>query len=88
MGASEKWKSSIPDGRGRGHRAPLLRFLLFGFLQALKERLFQEIQLLQGHAEEGGYAANEDTGPCVIAPSKERERENEQGISSGSKDRC
>lgn len=63
-----KWEFSIPGRQGWGHGAPLLRFLLFGFLQALKERLFKEIQLLQGHSEEGGHMANEDAGPCIIAP--------------------
>lgn len=57
---------------GQGCRAHLLRFLLFGFLQALEERLFEEVQLLQGHLEEGGHVANEDSGPSIIASCKER----------------
>lgn len=67
-----KWQSSAPSRWGRGPRAPLLRFLLFGFLQALKKRLFQEIQLPQGHSEEGGHVANQNSGPRVIAPLEER----------------
>lgn len=70
---SQKWKASIPDRRGQGHRAPLLRVLLFGFLQALEEGLFQEVQLLQGRSEEGGHVADEDAGPSIVVSSRERE---------------
>lgn len=65
---------------GAGLRARLLRFLLFGFLQALKERLFKKIQLPHGQAEEGGHMANEDPGPSIIAPSKERNNTGRESV--------
>lgn len=77
LNSALKWKSSIPSRQSWGHGAPLLRFLLFGVLQALKERLFKEIQLPQGHSEEGGHVANEDAGPRIVAPSKERNKDRE-----------
>ena len=67
-----KWQFLIPSRWGQGLRALLLRFLLLGFLQALKERFFQVLQLPQGHSEDGGHVANEDSGPRVVLPSKER----------------
>lgn len=61
-------------------RARLLRFLLFGFLQALKERLFQEIQLPQRQAEEEGHVADEDPGPSIVSPSKERNNTGRESV--------
>lgn len=63
----------FPTGGARA-RAPLLRVLLFGFLQALEEGLFQEVELLHGCSEEGGHVADEDAGPSIVAALRERER--------------
>lgn len=55
----------FPIGGARA-RGPLLRVLLFAFLQALEEGLFQEVKLLQGRSEEGGHVADEDAGPSIV----------------------
>lgn len=73
----------FPIGGARA-RGPLLRVLLFAFLQALEEGLFQEVKLLQGRSEEGGHVADEDAGPSIVVASRERER---GGVSSAPKHR-